>query len=183
MGQRQNEISKEVLIEYQKAQDSAEHYNTMTWTLVSMGIGFSLTILYMVVVLDNIKNPLLNLIALFTGAFVLFYFSFLIESAYEKKVFKYKICQKIERKLGFIGQNCKVEKLPISGLDFKGVYIFRGIKLLLFIFYILAIIIYVRIESNLLLFAFVCIIVAIIGSTFMEVYYCTRNYDFEEVLK
>ena len=41
-------LSEKVSLEYQKAQDSAEHYNTMIWALTPVLLGFSIYILYLI---------------------------------------------------------------------------------------------------------------------------------------
>lgn len=125
-------LPDKVSLEYQKAQDSAEHYNTMIWTLISVGIALSLVILYKV--LSEDLGHLLELTLVFIGTFTLFYFSYLIETANERKNFKYGICKKIEESYGFMGQNKGVESLPISSNE-KGMYMLRWIKLMLFCIY------------------------------------------------
>ncbi|MFA7708074.1 MAG: hypothetical protein WCX73_03930 [Candidatus Pacearchaeota archaeon] len=125
------------LVEYQKAQDSAEHYNSMIWTLMALGIASSLTILH--IFWTNRPEIIYSLIMLFTGAFILFYFSYLIEGAHEKKRLKYSICKKIEKENGFLGQNLETDNLLISRNKY-GISIFRIMKITLFGLYFLTII-------------------------------------------
>ena len=181
-------MEEKVSLEYQKAQDSAEHYNTMIWTLISVGVGLSLTILY--IIQSQEQDPLLELVMSFIGLFVLFYFSYLIESANEKKKWKYHICKKIERENNFIGQNIKTENLPISkmrlfGGSSFGMGVFRIIKVLLYVLYLLASVIIIAnlwkagAITSLLVTSFVCIILAFIGSIITEFLYCSVRYNFE----
>jgi hypothetical protein len=110
-----------ILTEYQKAQDSAEHYNTMVWTLFAVGVGFAL-IMLKVTLLDlkeemNLLVEVLTLksLILFLGAASLTYFGSLIRGADQKKHFKYEICKKIElENKNFIGQNLGTEFLPLT---------------------------------------------------------------------
>ena len=183
---RPKEIPEVSLLEYQKAQDSAEHYNTMIWTLISIGIGFSLLILKVVWFEDN--DSLLELISLFFGFFSLFYFSFLIESANEKKLLKYHVCKEIETQYGFIGQNFLTDKLPLSKLKLKGIDIIRIIKFLLFFFYfgsvlVTGIVAISESGSYLSLISLVCVLFASIGAIAMEVYYLFKRLNINQIIK
>lgn len=97
---RRNRIPDRIALEYEKAQDSAEHYNTMIWTLISVGLGLSLFILKFVwfesSILSGRDNSLIKVIALGLGSLSLFYFSYLIKSADRIKDMKYLICKDIE---------------------------------------------------------------------------------------
>ncbi len=90
---RKRTVPPEVISEYEKAQDSAEHYNTIMWTLTPVLMGLSIYILYLVFSEDY--NPNLKIGLLFIGAISLFYFSFVIETAHEKKKLKYGICKEL----------------------------------------------------------------------------------------
>lgn len=171
------DITREIrLVEYQKAQDSAEHHNTIMWTLINVGIGFSLTILYLV--WTQSLNILTKLVFLFTGTFVLFYFSFIIEKTNETKNLKYNICKRIEKDYNFIGQNRLTENLKVSKM-FKGMLIFRSMKILLWIFYSILIISYSIIGFKdfnfIFLIGFIMNILAILGSIIAEIIY--RKYS------
>ena len=71
------------------------------------------------------------------GAFSLFYFSFLIESANEKKFHKYSVCKTIEKEYGFKGQNLGVENLYLSGdnSNINGMEIMRRARFILYFLY------------------------------------------------
>jgi len=128
-------------LEYGKAQDSAEHYNTMLWTLVWVGIGFSLILLrFTFSDLSGksffiLSEHSLQSLMVFIGLFVIIYFSYLIEGANEKKNFKYGICKIIEKgNKYFYGQNLKTEILPISKIRY-GIVFFRALSIALVVFY------------------------------------------------
>lgn len=127
----------QIYLEYQKAQDSAEYYNTMIWTLVSLVLGFSISIFYLVLK-DNVEklgDPT-SIILLGAGSLVLVCFSILVEGANDKKILKYSICKEIENKLGFIGQNLLTAHKNIftTGLGMKNLR--RGKLLLLVLYFI-----------------------------------------------
>jgi len=130
-------------LEYERAQESAQHYNTMIWTLVSIGIAFSIlilkTVLYEELKTEWIRyNFLIGLITLFLGFYSLFYFGLLIEKANEKMRFKYDICKAIEEKhkkdLVFL-QHLKTDLLPLHKINPKGIVVQRIMRFLLFIIY------------------------------------------------
>jgi hypothetical protein len=130
------------LIAYQKAQDSAEHYNNMSWTLITVGLGFSLTILYKSLTMEGAH---LKLGMLIVGLLVVRYFSYLIEGAQEKKEWKYFYCQKIEEES--LKRNGDDKFFPHLGLHLfgesdesiskhqRGLWWFMGAKIVLYIFY------------------------------------------------
>ena len=171
-------IEEKRMIEYQKAQDSAEHYNTMMWTLMALGIVGSLTILH--IFWTNRPEITYSLMMLFVGVFVLFYFSYLIEGAHEKKKWKYKICKDIERDYGFLGQNLHIDNLPVSRSKFC-IKIFRAMKFTLFLLYLFSIFFGLGsavIEgkvSPFLTWGTRSVVLAIVGSLIMEVYYWIVN--------
>lgn len=132
-------ITEEDSLIYQKAQDSAEHYNTMIWTLTSVLLAFSITILYLVS--TNNYAILLNIILLLFGFFSLFYFSTLIELANETKCHNYDICKKIETEYGLRKNHSLVDKLPIhKELKKRGMKLLRIAKKVLYLLYLFAII-------------------------------------------
>jgi hypothetical protein len=83
-----------VLTEYEKAQDSAEHHNTIMWNLIYIGIGLSLFILYKV----HTENYPIEGEMLAFGAVILAYFSYIIFRSNKNKYIKYKVCKEIEEK-------------------------------------------------------------------------------------
>jgi len=183
-------IPERISLEYQKAQDSAEHYDTMVWTLISLGIVASALILYQVWS-KNEYNPH-GLLLLFMGAFILFYFSYLIESANEKKNLKYAVCKKIEREYNFIGQNILVEELPLAKTNYRGIRLLRIMKFLLSAIYFLAILTYgiIALSKNtmkdiqfLLIIGYILGLIAGIFMIIFEVYYARKKYDPDEIIK
>ena len=112
-----------MLVEYQKAQDSAEHYNTMTWTLISILFAFSLLILRTILLDINSSGWQFSLLGKWTvingilliGTLSWIYFVYLIEGANQKKKLKYLICQEIEKKnKEFLGQILGTKYLPFT---------------------------------------------------------------------
>jgi len=177
MKREPEDIAREIrLIEYQKAQDSAEHHNNLMWTLIATGIGFSITILYLV--WTQSLDIFTKLIFLFIGSFVLFYFSFIIEVSNENKRMKYNICKEIEKEYKFIGQHLQTKKLPISNV-LDGMKIFRSMKGLLWFFYVLLIINFsiVGFENFNLIFliGFVLSLLAVLLSIIVEIIYITKS--------
>ncbi|HLD12715.1 MAG TPA: hypothetical protein VJB87_03930 [Candidatus Nanoarchaeia archaeon] len=79
---------------YEKAQDSAEHYNTMTWSLISILLVGSLTIFYSA--FEIVRTPFIRFIFFSGGLFILIYFHHLFIRADIIRLFNYKVCQKIE---------------------------------------------------------------------------------------
>lgn len=129
--------NNKILVEYQKAQDSAEHYDTMIWIMIPILLGFSISILYLVFYPSEFILPInLKLVLLIFGGFSLFYFGFLIESANQKKQYKYSICKDIEKKYKFIfKQHRNVDNLFLSKVDYKGNNIMRAARFILYILY------------------------------------------------
>jgi hypothetical protein len=117
------EIDKSMI--YQKAQDSAEHHNKIMWTLIYVGIGLSLWILYSVLSKRDI-SVYLKFAMLFFGAFVLWYFNIIIEKSNKRKNQCYKICHDIEK-------NLEIKYQIHKDMAFKG----EGIKRLRFIMFLL----------------------------------------------
>jgi len=112
-------IPDKILLEYQKSQDSAEHFNNMIWHLTSLLVGFSIIALYIYFKdfpnkdIITTKETLRHLI-LIAGTISTFYVSYLIESSNSKKILKYEICKTIEKRYDFIGQNLLTEGIPKS---------------------------------------------------------------------
>lgn len=113
------EVPKHVLVEYEKAQDSAEHYNSLLWTLISVGIGLSLIILYKLP--TEVPDPMIALVVIFVGMFTFNYFSNIVEAAHRKKCLKYELCKKIEKEWGFYGHNLKSDLVPPGSQKVKGI--------------------------------------------------------------
>ncbi len=190
-------VPSEVLTVYEKSQDSAEHYNTMTWTLMSILLGFSLYILKLVWMEQN--KVQLELMALYFGIGGLIYFSYLIESANEKKLLKYYICKYIKERYKLIKQNQLVDRLKISnikmslplvGVIFKntstGTIFFRVIKFILYFVYILSMLVYTgpAISGNwTFMFSLIFMWSAIIGALCLEVIYCKTKNNFTEIIE
>lgn len=72
------------------AQQSAEHYNILIWTVFSVGVALSLWILYNAWIHKVNTGPMWFFIPLF-GLFVLFYCTLSIESFGQKKALMYKL--------------------------------------------------------------------------------------------
>ncbi|MEK6844604.1 MAG: hypothetical protein AABX83_04235 [Nanoarchaeota archaeon] len=136
-------ISEEQMLEYEKAQDSAEHYNTMVWTLISLILAFSLLIIKTILLDINSSGWTFHLIGKWTiisgilliGTLSWMYFGYLIEGANQKKKWKYIICQEIEkRNKKFLGQNLGTKYLPFTQNEW-GLKLFIGIKISFIIFF------------------------------------------------
>lgn len=98
--------------EYEKAQDSAEHYNQMIWILIPAFFGF---VFYIVANYDSLKIPFLDQPGLImVASFALFFMGILVEGAHAKVLLKYNICKTIEKQMKFIGQNSLVDNLGIG---------------------------------------------------------------------
>ncbi|MEK6947713.1 MAG: hypothetical protein AABX19_00565 [Nanoarchaeota archaeon] len=129
------------ILEYETAQNSAEHYNTMVWTLISVGLGLSIIILNKIVlektetiIFDEIIAKLLLSII---GILIVIYFTMLIERANKKKCLKYKICKDIEEDYKF---NYKAHSITNEDTQLKGIIVLRSLIFALLIFYIIIII-------------------------------------------
>jgi len=85
------------LIEYQKSQDSAQHFDTLLWS----SLGFLYTIIFAILstILFGVHTELLNL-SLISFSFIIL-FMILIHSKIhiEYKKLKYNRCKKIEKEL------------------------------------------------------------------------------------
>jgi hypothetical protein len=96
------EDNERLVIEYQKAQDSAEHHDSLLWTVTSIIWAGNLVLLGLVLV--SIKNKDLRIILTFLSVFgillVVSMFLFAILFSYIKRQ-KYKRCKDLEETLGF----------------------------------------------------------------------------------
>ncbi len=141
------------MLEYEKSQDSAEHYNTMVWTLISIIFAFSLLILRTILLDINSSGWTFSLVGKFTiingllliGTLSWIYFGYLIEGANEKKKWKYFICQEIEKKnKSFLGQNLGTKYLLFSKKVFSQ-FFFPIIKNLFIVFFLfLSILVFIK---------------------------------------
>lgn len=132
-----NDLLQKRFIEYEKAQDSAEHYNTMCWTLTSLLLAFSISIVSILFNSLNNPNPTIyfKIILFGGGLFSLIYFNFLIEKANAIKEIKYHLCKKIESRHLFLGQNLLTEELD-SFFKKRGIYFIRRAVFVLLIVYL-----------------------------------------------
>lgn len=146
-----------ILIEYEKAQDSAEHHNNSMWTLIYMGLGLSILILYVFWTIDtrvdSVKIDLPKYMMLSFGSIILGYFSKIIEDTHKNKKIKYKICKEIEKKHHFIGQHFKTKNQKNFNINFLRIIIIG-----IFIFYIVSVGLYSFILNNLNQFSILHII-------------------------
>lgn len=150
-----------ILIEYEKAQDSAEHHNNNMWTLIHIGLGLSVIILYAFWTIDTrvdyVKIDLPKYMMLFFGSIILGYFGKIIEDAHKNKKIKYNICQEIENKYHFIGQHSKTKNQKNFNIN-----VLRIIIIFIFIFYISSLFLYSFILNNLNQFSILHIIPGIL---------------------
>jgi hypothetical protein len=131
----EDKIKREVrLVEYQKAQDSAEHHNNLVWTLTNLGIGLSLIILY-VSWTDKSIDSYIKEGLLFIGCLIFMYFSSIIENSNKKKNEKYKLCQDIEKEYPFIGQH----SLTVNLFNKGNLFLFRWIKIIILVIYLISV--------------------------------------------
>jgi hypothetical protein len=89
-------------IEYQKAQDSAEHHDTLLWTATSIIWAGNLVLIGFV--LDSIKKNELRIILILLSVLGIFLVSTMcvIAKSFRKvKQQKYNRCKELERILGF----------------------------------------------------------------------------------
>jgi len=134
---------KAILIEYQKAQDSAEHYNNMVWVLIPVGFGLSLILLNFTLfglpegIFFGFNKPSLQSLMILINMFILTYFTYLVEGAILTIRLKYKICKRIERenKFLFYKQHLKTKKLMPYNLGLGDVF-FKLSAIFLFLFLI-----------------------------------------------
>ena len=84
---------KESMLKYEKAHVSAENYNTLIWTVFSIGIAFSLYILYIVWPFKTSIGAMQFFMSIL-GFLVLFYCTLTLESFNQKKSLMYKIFDK-----------------------------------------------------------------------------------------
>ncbi len=118
-----NEISGVFIAK--SAQQSAEHYNIMIWTIFSVGVALSLLILFEVWS-AKLDIRAMQFVMSFFGLLVLFYCALAIESFGQKRSLMYEICNK---KIGL-----KLD-LPYFKLEWIAEIILFGIFLLYLIFF------------------------------------------------
>ena len=124
-------IPKELLLEYEKAQDSAEHHNNVMWNLVYLGIGLSLFILFKV----HTENYEIEEEMMFFGIVILGYFNYIIFRSNKNKYLKYEVCKEIEKKYprDLRGQHLK------TGLNAFSYFILNLIVAFIFLVYFFSI--------------------------------------------
>ena len=129
-------ITPEVIMGYEKAQDSAEHHNTMIWVLMPIALSFWLYMLKILFLERTLEGPYwVPFVILSFAVSSMVIFSSLIESANEKKMLKYELCKAIERAYNLIRQHEITEKLDYSIKS--GIYVFRVTEFVLFMSYFL----------------------------------------------
>ena len=125
---KKRKVPEEILIEYQKAQDSAEHHNNNMWNLIYIGLGLSLFILYIFWTtdtrIDSVNIDTIKYVMLLFGSIILAYFSKIIEYAHENKKIKYDICKEIEKKYKFIGQHLKTKNHKNANINLLRIIVF-----------------------------------------------------------
>ena len=126
-------IEKDILlVEYQKAQDSAEHHDNLVWTISSIIlsgmlvlIGFSLNFLSD----PTFKSLILPIVIL---GILLTIFLWILQSDFRSiRIQKYERCKKIEEKLG-MEQHTKLKYA--TGIQTK---MYKGILIMLILIWIL----------------------------------------------
>lgn len=188
-------ILEETMIEYEKAQDSAEHYNTMTWTLTSIILVFSLIILKTILLDINSSGWQFSFIGKWTiisgmlliGSVSWIYFGVLIEGANQKKKLKYFICQDLERKnKNFLGQNLGTKYLPFTKYE-MGLKAFIFIKvffmtIFLFLSFLVCIKAYYSNELIYTIILFITNLIIFIINIFYELAWRKRTIRLETIL-
>jgi hypothetical protein len=88
-----------LMLEYEKAQDSAEHHNQMAWVVSSLFILTSLTLFGEIIAnIEKLSFSILSL-GVFIGIFLIIVNGILFFSSQKTKIKKYEICKGIERKI------------------------------------------------------------------------------------
>ena len=100
-------MKKELISESEKAQDTAEQYNLLIWTVFSVGVALSLYILNKVFQ-DKTTFGAMQFFMSILGFLVLFYCILAIESFGQKKAIMYNILNKNQKNK--LGQ--KIDNLP-----------------------------------------------------------------------
>lgn len=106
-------MNKEIILKYEKAYNSAENYNTLIWTVFSVGIALSLYILNGAWA-NKLNMRTIDFVRLVLGFLVLFYCILTIESFGQKKSLMYKIFD--ENIKGFYLKE-KIKKLPFYRVE------------------------------------------------------------------
>lgn len=91
----------ELLVEYQAAQNSAQHHDTLIWSINSVVWGASLILLGLLLKLspDRSMIPIVSLISLLGILLIIKVWTYTFQLA-ELKRQKYERCKEIEKKLG-----------------------------------------------------------------------------------
>src|SRR3989344_5639328 len=105
-------MKRELISECEKAQDTAEHYNLLIWTVFSVGIALSLYILNRVWS-DKTAFGAMQFFMSILGFLVLFYCILAIESFGQKKALMYEVLNKNTKNKW----KQKIERLPFCRLD------------------------------------------------------------------
>ena len=116
------------MLKCEKIHDSAEHYDTMIWTIFSVGIAFSLYILYIVWPFKTSIGAMQFFISVL-GFLVLFYSILLIESFGQKKILMYRLFDANTK--GFDIKQ-RIKKLPFFRVEWMA----EMILLFLFLAYV-----------------------------------------------
>ena len=137
---RERTVPQSVLVEYQQAQNSAEHHNTIIWIFTPVIFTLALWVLYVVFWPDFSSLPsAIKIMILFLGSLAIMYFSKIIESAHATKYYKYNICKYIERTYpDFIGQHNGLDMINIQTKDGKIIKVLRHIIYLFIVLFIAA---------------------------------------------
>lgn len=115
-----------LLVEYQKAQDSAEHHDNLIWTTTGIILGGMLILIGSILrYLESIKYPfLIFYISLLSIALIIFLWKFQ-ESLKNIKIQKYDRCKDIEKDLKdkkgnqIMKQHSKLSYIPWQTYYFK----------------------------------------------------------------
>ena len=94
-----NDVMKLKLIEYKKAQDSAEHHDYLSWVVSSIILMASLTLFGFIITIFKTSNLYLLSVGCFLGIFLIIINGCLFFGAQNIKESKYKICKGIETKI------------------------------------------------------------------------------------
>lgn len=106
------EMKKDKMI-YEKAHNSAEHYNLMIWTVFSIAVALSLYILYLIWPAKSNLGAMQFFMA-FLGFLILFYGTLTIESFSQKNFLLYKIFNSGIKKFNL---ESKIKKLPFVRVE------------------------------------------------------------------
>ena len=121
-------MNEELTLKYGKVHESAQNYNTLIWTVFSIGVDLSLWILFKVWPSKTDFGPMYFIMSIL-GFMVLFYCILTIESFGQKKSLMYKIFNK---EIKGIDLEKKIEKLPFYRVE----WIAEIILLIIFSMYV-----------------------------------------------